>query len=169
MKRFYLIPLSIAFLSACEEGVLPKDSEIQEEKLETKCTSEYMQANLTGDLNVNLNALAEKKDKVLAYFSPSGVTISGVENNISIDLKLKYYTGPGIYEISSSNSLFVLEKKFLTSESKFTALSGSIEMEEFLSPTNDTCIKGLFSVECKNLESSETLTITNGEFEASIQ
>lgn len=164
LKLFFLTGI----LFSCQDGVLPREIQNDSEALDTKCEIEFVQASITGDKNLTIDVSSNSVHTINSYSSPSGIHVEGIQNGNSLKVDIKYYNGPGEYDISFSNTVII---ELITGENEsvtYKATNGAITLQEFVSPDNEICIKGVFTIDASNSDLSSSISIVNGEFEATV-
>lgn len=155
-------------LLSCQDGVLPRETAPDNVVEEIGCQIEYIEANLSGYVNENLHVTNASSNTFASYSSPTGVYVQGTQSEIDLKISINYYEGGGEYPISYFNNITILITNSEGNVSTYRAESGSISIQEFVSPENGTCIKGTFSVDTKNIKSGQIISIVNGIFEATV-
>ncbi|MEP1791270.1 hypothetical protein [Reichenbachiella sp.] len=170
MKTLTLCIAMALCMTSCEDAGFVKDSPHMDDVPDTKCTSVFVKGVLTGHVDLNFDSSGSSGNGVISYATPNGIYVKGEQDGINLSIGIPFYTGPGDYAITNVTSITVDILDGGKPISSYISTSGVISVQEFRSPTNEVCYRGLFSFQATNSEVGLTssISVVNGEFEAII-
>ncbi|MEO9964190.1 MAG: hypothetical protein ABJF11_00285 [Reichenbachiella sp.] len=169
--KYFIAPILLIFIIAsCEAPPFDKVLDSNQPELDTRCQLQFVKSQLMGEVNASFEADGNTMGNVIAYSTPSGMYVIGKHNGINLSFGIPRYTGPGDYAVSMSNTITIDVAGDNNKVITYIANSGVITLQEFVSPTNEICMSGVFSFEAciEGKTSGGVISVVNGEFEATI-